>query len=113
MKPSRELIFNFKNKTSQVLFKNLTTNTTDFSKCFENNLKFEEQAAEWKKVLNEYFHKAFKKVRLSNKNRVKRSDLKELMEKRNQLKNEMVPRKLLKMLKLKLQSFVRKRIRRK
>ena len=91
MKPSREEFFDFKNKNSQVLFKNLTTNTKDFLECFENSLKFEEQASKWKKLLNDYFHKAFKKIRISNKNKIKSSDIKELIQKRKHLKKQNAP----------------------
>ena len=62
LKPERIEIFQFKNKNSQAEFKKLTSNTTDFSSCFENDLAFEDQAKNWKRVLKDYFFKAFKKV---------------------------------------------------
>ena len=81
-------IFQFKDKTAQATFKNLTTETTEFTKCFENDLNFEEQAANWKKVLNDYFHKAFKKVRIKHNYKTKKTKIKELMEKRNILRKK-------------------------
>ena len=36
LKPERMEIFQFKNRNSQLEFKQLTTNTTDFSNCFKN-----------------------------------------------------------------------------
>ena len=44
LKPERIEIFQFKNRNSQLEFKQLTTNTTDFSNCFKNELEFEDQA---------------------------------------------------------------------
>ena len=85
-KPERIQIFQFKDKNAQAIFKNLTTETTEFSRCFQNDLKFEEQAANWKKVLNDYFHKAFKRVRINHNYKMKNSKVNELMEKRNVLR---------------------------
>ena len=73
-------VFQFRNKESQQLFKTLTSNTSDFTDCFENSLSFEEQAANWRKVLDCYFKKAFKKIRVTNKPRKKFSDINMLME---------------------------------
>ena len=85
-KTDRVEVFQFKDKNAQALFKDLTTKTTEFSKCFENDLNFEEQANNWKKVLKSHFYKAFKKVRVSNKNRIPKSEIQELMEKRKTLR---------------------------
>ena len=38
LKSERIEIFQFKNKNSQVMFKELTTNTTDFSNCFTRTI---------------------------------------------------------------------------
>ena len=70
------------------MFKSLTTKTIEFSKCFENDLNFEEQATNWKKVLNDYFHKAFKKVRIKHNYKMKNIKIKELLEKRNILRKK-------------------------
>ena len=58
-------IFQFRSKESQQLFKNLTTTTSDFTDCFKNNLSFEQQSTNWRQVLDNYFHKAFKKIRVT------------------------------------------------
>ena len=44
IKTERIEIFNFKNTEGQQRFQNLTTNTSEFSDCFLNNLPFETQA---------------------------------------------------------------------
>ena len=38
-KPAREELYNFKNKEAQIKFKNLTSETKDFTNCFENGGK--------------------------------------------------------------------------
>ena len=50
LKPERIEISQFKNRNSQAEFRKLTSNTRDFSSCFENDLAFEDQAKNCKKV---------------------------------------------------------------
>lgn len=88
IKPERIQIYQFKNAASQVEFKKFTTNTTAFTDCFETNESFEEQALEWRKVLNDFFRKSFKKIRINNKPRKAQSKLNDLMERRNKLKKK-------------------------
>ena len=84
VKPERMEIFQFKNLESQALFKKLTSNTTEFSSCFQDETDFVDQANKWRKVLNNYFHKSFKKVRITNKKQ-KKTGINDLMERRKQL----------------------------
>ena len=88
-KPERVEIFDFKNNESQLEFKKLTTNTTVFSDCFKNELPFEAQAFKWRRVLTEFFHKSFKKIRISNKPK-RKSKIVEFMERRQKLKKKSV-----------------------
>ena len=90
VKPERIEFFQFKNKEAQIEFKKLTTNTTKFSDCFTNELPFEKQALNWRKLLNRFFHQTFKKIRISNKPRKMKNKIGELMEKRQKLKKEQV-----------------------
>ena len=62
-------LFNFKNKECQDLFYELTNATSRFTGCFKNNLPFEDQAKNWKSTLDSFFHQAFRKVRISHKNK--------------------------------------------
>ena len=80
-------ILQFKDKKAQAFFKNLTTQTSKFSKCFDGNEDFEDQADNWKKTLNDHFHKAFKKIRIKNTHKNKQTKLNELIDKRNRLRN--------------------------
>ena len=88
LKTERIEIFNFKNREGQQLFQNLTTNTSEFSDCFQNNLPFETQAMNWRKVLNKFFHKSFKKIRITNKPKEDKSKIGKLMDERNKLKRK-------------------------
>ena len=81
-------MFQFKDKIAQAEFQKLTTDTNDFTDCFKNDFDFEVQAANWRKMLNNYFHKAFKKVRVTNKPIKKGSEVLELIEKRKVLKKK-------------------------
>ena len=87
-KPERIEIFLFKNKDSQMKFKNLTSNTNEFTRCFEDDSPFETQAAKWRKLLNSFFHKSFKKVRITNKPKKKHSNISILLSKRSHLKKK-------------------------
>ena len=40
-KPQRRVIFNFKNEKSQEIFRNITSNTKQFSECFKDDLPVE------------------------------------------------------------------------
>ena len=89
IKQERIEMFQFKNRESQLEFKRLTSNTKDFSNCFNNEMDFEAQADKWRKVLNSYFHRAFKKVRISNKPSKKNEEVEFLMDKRKAIKKKL------------------------
>ena len=88
VKPERTHIFNFKNKESQQIFKDLTSDTNEFSTCFEGKGKIEEEAGKWRKVLEKFFHRAFKKIRITNKVKIKKTEINDLMNRRSQLKKK-------------------------
>ena len=87
-KPERLEFFQFKDINSQLEFKRLTSVTTEFTKCFENDMPFELQAKKWRNTLNSFFHKSFKKVRITNKPQQKNSMLFKLLNKRSQFKKK-------------------------
>ena len=53
-----ERMFNIKNNDEQVKFKKLTSETSEFSQCFENNLNLLEQIANCQNVIKSYCTKA-------------------------------------------------------
>ena len=67
-KNERIEIFNFKDGEGQINFKNLTTKTDEFTKCFMNEKPFKEQMKEWEQLLNKFCSKSFKKIRIRKKN---------------------------------------------
>ena len=88
VKQERIHIYDFKNRDAQMTFKGLTSNTNEFSKCFDNNLNFEEQTTKWRNVLEDFFHKSFKKIRITNKTKKKKSEIHDLMDRRSKLKKK-------------------------
>ena len=63
-KPIRQEMFNFKNEKSQKLFKTQTSETLEFTNCFEGGETLEKQVENWREVLNSYCKKSFKKIRI-------------------------------------------------
>ena len=86
-KPERKEIFQYKDKDALKIFTKSTTETNEFSNCFENNLPILEQIEIWRKVLKAHCSKSFKKVRISKRRFIKpvNKKISELIDKRNQL----------------------------
>ena len=68
-KPDRIETFNFRNKECQDKFYEITNKNNMLSACFLKDGNFKAQAGKWFKVLNGTFHKAFRKIRHSTKNK--------------------------------------------
>ena len=66
-KPERQELYNFKDKPSQEMFKMLTSETNEFSECFSNETPLLQNIENWRKVLNAYCSKAFRKIRIKKK----------------------------------------------
>ena len=66
--------------------RNRTKSEKNFTNCFKNSCTFEEQSTKWREVLDEYFQKAFKKIRISNKLSRNNSKINGLMERRQKFK---------------------------
>ena len=86
-KEQRTELFNFRNTECQNVFREKTTNTTEFSEVFRNDLPLQEQAKKWEKTLNSFFHQSFRKIRVTNKPR--ESPISQLIKRRNSLKKEL------------------------
>ena len=83
-KPIRQEMFNFKNEKSQKLFKTQTSETLEFTNCFEGGETLEKQVENWREVLNSYCKKSFKKIRIKKEKIIKISPkIKALIKKRN------------------------------
>ena len=87
MKPERKEIFNFKNEASLAKFKEITSNTSQFTECFENSLPLSEKVLNWRRVLKSHCQTAFKKIRINGKKRIKgvNKEMSILIDQRNEL----------------------------
>ena len=87
-KPQRIEYFDFKNKHSQEMFKKITSETVEFSNCFNNGKPLQKQVDEWQKVLKTHCQKAFKKFRIRRKkSKAIKGTIRKLIDERNRLVN--------------------------
>ena len=66
-KPVRREILNLKDSEGQAAFKDATTNTKEFTSCFENKLPVLQQIEKWRKVLKAHCRNSFKKIRIKKR----------------------------------------------
>ena len=59
VKQERNEVFQFKDKESQSYFKELTSNTNEFTCCFDDDSSLEVQSRKWRKLFKSYFYKCF------------------------------------------------------
>ena len=80
----------FKSKEAQDNFKISTSETEDFSACFNNNYPLLKQIENWRKTLKLHMNKSFKKIRINKKKYVKPLPpmLSKLINERNKLLKE-------------------------
>ena len=87
-KPERIEMYNFKNTEAQMKFLELTSETNEFTKCFENKMPVLKQVDKWLEMLNSYCAKSFKKIRIRSKNvKPLKAPLVKLINQRNVLIN--------------------------
>ena len=67
-KPERIEMYNFKNTEAQMKFLELTSETNEFTKCFENKMHVSKQVDKWLEMLNSFCSKSFKKIHIRSKN---------------------------------------------
>ena len=85
-KPERVEMYDFKNKVDQQKFKKLTSDTTEFSDCFSDGKPLMSQVIKWRNILEIYFKKSFRKIRIRNKKmRPLKGNISKLSNKRNEL----------------------------
>ena len=71
----------------QQVFHKITNISAKYRNCFSTFKPFDQQSEEWKSFFFSDVNKAFKKIRITNK--VKKSEVVELMEKRSELKQKL------------------------
>ena len=89
-KPERIEFFDYKNKDGQEKFKILTTQTKDFTNCFDSNKPLEKQFNEWMNILRDFCTKAFKKICIKRKKKTQyiKDSIRKLIDERNNLVSE-------------------------
>ena len=66
-RPERMEIFNFKDRNSQEVFKINTSETREFTECFNGEDSLEYKIENWRKILISHCSKAFRKIRIKDK----------------------------------------------
>ena len=84
----RKEIFNLRNETALKRFKDLTTNTNRFSKCFVTQETLDVQFKRWQRQLQKALHVNFKKVRCKDEDDPKLSKIDILMEEKKIILNK-------------------------
>ena len=91
-------LFNLRNKVCQQKFKEFTSKTNMFSKCFQSDESIDEQFQRWQTKLQKAMHACFRKIRVTNKEK-KMSNIDILMkEKKEQLSAEKITLKMVKLI---------------
>ena len=72
-KPKRVEVWNFKNHGAQAKFQIQTSETNDFSSCFEDNLPILKPIKNWRDVFETHCRNSFKKILITKKKKAKRS----------------------------------------
>ena len=67
-KPERVEIFNFRDEESKTKFLKSTSETEDFTNCFQTENPLLNQIENWQQVLQMYVSQSFEKIRIRKKN---------------------------------------------
>ena len=89
IKPEKNEIYNFKNKESQKMFQQITSETTEFTECFKTNAPLNCQIENWRKLLKSYCYKAFPKIKVKRKRKIQvNQEISKLIQRKNLIKSE-------------------------
>ena len=80
-------LFNLRNKVCQQKFKEFTSKTNMFSKCFQSDESIDEQFQRWQTKLQKAMHACFRKIRVTNKEK-KMSNIDILMKEKKTLQKK-------------------------
>ena len=84
-RPTRSILYNFKSSQGRYIFRNLISETKDFTSCFNSMQPLQYQCEKWKDVLQSYCKHSIPKIRLKTRKTVG-SVVDSLIDKRNRLK---------------------------
>ena len=86
-KPARTPIYNFKSHQGRTLFQQLTSETSEFTDCFNSMQPLQLQCEQWKETVMSHCNKAFPKIRIRT-GRIKTSAADKSIIERNLLKKK-------------------------
>ena len=79
-------VFNFKRKENQKIFKKLTSETSEFTNCFETNAPLNCQIENWRKLLKLYCGRSFQKIKIKKKRKIQiNPKIAELINRKNEI----------------------------
>ena len=81
-KHERTEVFNLRNKMCQDDFKEKTSNTDQFTKCFESEETIDIQFKKWHRRLLKALHTSFRKIRIQDRGEKKKSKMDVIMDKK-------------------------------
>ena len=85
-KPVRTEVWNLKCEKSQEIFKQQTSETKEFSECFQKKLPIFKQIENWKNILKSKIQSSFKKIRIKgDPKKMLHPEMSILIDKRNKL----------------------------
>ena len=70
VKPEKLEVYNFKRKENQKIFQQLTSETSEFTKCFETNAPLNCQIENWRKLLKSYCSRSFQKIKIKKRKKL-------------------------------------------
>ena len=86
VKPEKIEVFNFKRKENQKIFKKLTSETSEFTNCFETNAPLNCQIENWRKLLKLYCGRSFQKIKIKKKRKIQiNPKIAELINRKNEI----------------------------
>ena len=86
-RPTRVVVYNFKDETARQVFKNSTTFTQEFTGSLQSADSLQDQCENWKKLLEKHCEKSFPRIRIRSK-KINKSKADDLMKARNILKKK-------------------------
>ena len=86
-KPTRVVIYNFKDERARNIFQNSTTFTKEFTNSFRSNESIQGQCENWKKLLEKHVKNLFLKIKIRS-HKISKSKADNMMKERNILKKK-------------------------
>ena len=90
VKPERILVYDIKKKINQEKFQKLTSETSEFTNCFQTNAPLYAQIENWRILLKSYCNLAFPKIRIKKKSKIPvNNEISKLICRRNEIASKL------------------------